>query len=107
MILFKKGITKALIRLREYACWSAPLLFANPRRQVFSRRVPINNVRSSIHCYWDKGLDCVYFTIFDLNEGEIRMYLPDINIHKGRKAEANITYHTPRVTKSFALKIIS
>ena len=30
MILFKKGITKALIRLRGCAGWYAPLLFANP-----------------------------------------------------------------------------
>ena len=40
MILSKKRITKALIRLRECAGWSAPVLFANPRRQVFSRRGP-------------------------------------------------------------------
>ena len=37
----KKRITKALIRLRGCAGWSAPVLFANPRRQVFSRRGPI------------------------------------------------------------------
>ena len=41
MILSKKRITKALIRLRGCAGWSAPVLFANPRRQVFSRRGPI------------------------------------------------------------------
>ena len=35
-ILFKKRITKALIRLRRCAGWSAPELFANPQRQVFS-----------------------------------------------------------------------
>ena len=40
MILFIKRITKALIRLRGCAGWSAPVLFANPRRQVFSRRGP-------------------------------------------------------------------
>ena len=37
MILFNKLITKALIRLRGCAGWSAPLLLANPRRHVFSR----------------------------------------------------------------------
>ena len=42
MILLKKRTTKALIRLRGCAGWSAPLLFANPRRQVFSRRGPNN-----------------------------------------------------------------
>ena len=35
-----KRITKALIRLRACAGWSAPLLFANPRRQVLSRQGP-------------------------------------------------------------------
>ena len=36
----KNGITKALIRLGGTAGWSAPVLFANPRRQVFSHRGP-------------------------------------------------------------------
>ena len=40
MILSKKGITKALIRLRRCAGWSAPVLFTSPRRQVFSRWGP-------------------------------------------------------------------
>ena len=40
MILSKKQITKALIRLQKWAGWSAPVLFANPRRQVFSRQGP-------------------------------------------------------------------
>ena len=41
MILDKNRTTKALIRLCECAGWSTPLLFANPRRQVFSRHGPI------------------------------------------------------------------
>ena len=40
MIISTKRITKALIRLRGCAGWSAPVLFAKPRRQVFSRRGP-------------------------------------------------------------------
>ena len=40
MILSKKGITKALIRLHGCAGWSAPLLFAITWRQGFSRRGP-------------------------------------------------------------------
>ena len=43
MVLYLKRITKALIRLRVCAGWSAPVLFANPRRQVFSRRGPYVN----------------------------------------------------------------
>ena len=38
--LSKKRKTKVLIRLRGWASWSAPVLFANSRRQVFSRRGP-------------------------------------------------------------------
>ena len=40
MILSKKRITKALIRLRGCEGCSAPVLLANPRRQVFSSRGP-------------------------------------------------------------------
>ena len=40
MILSNTRKTKALIRLRGCAGWSAPVLFANPRRQVFLRRAP-------------------------------------------------------------------
>ena len=40
IVLYKKQITKALIRLRGCAGWSVPVLFTNPRRQVFSRRGP-------------------------------------------------------------------
>ena len=41
---FQKWITKALIRLHGCPGWSAPLLFANPGRQVLSFRGPnINN----------------------------------------------------------------
>ena len=42
IILFNKHITKALTRLCGCACWSAPALFTNPRRQVFSCRGPYN-----------------------------------------------------------------
>ena len=38
ILLSYKRISKALIRLRECAGSSAPVQFANPRRQVFSRR---------------------------------------------------------------------
>ena len=39
MMLSQKQITKALINLHGCAGWSAPLLFASPRRHVFSRQV--------------------------------------------------------------------
>ena len=41
MILSEPRIEKVLIRLRGCAGWSAPLLFANHRKQVFSRRGPL------------------------------------------------------------------
>ena len=50
MILSSKRITKSLIRLRGCAGWSATLLFANLRRQVFMRRGPYRGVRNSISC---------------------------------------------------------
>ena len=40
MIFSNKGITKVLIRLRGCPGWSAPVLFAKLRRQVFSHRGP-------------------------------------------------------------------
>ena len=49
MILSNKGITKALIRLRRCAGWSAPVLFSNPRRRVFSRRGPF-------HVDWSRAI---------------------------------------------------
>ena len=36
MVFFYRRLTKALISLRGCAGWSAPLLFADPRRQIFS-----------------------------------------------------------------------
>ena len=65
MMLFDKRITKALIRLRGCAGWSAPLLFANHQRQVFSRRGP-NDVALTLTRCWFKvvcllGLfHCIY-----------------------------------------------
>ena len=43
MILCKKRITKALIRLRGCTGWYAPVLLATPQRQVFSRRGPFDS----------------------------------------------------------------
>ena len=40
MIISNKRTTKALISLRGCAGWSAPVLFAKHRRQVFSLRGP-------------------------------------------------------------------
>ena len=43
-------MTKVLISLRgACACWYAPLLFANHRRQVFSCQGPVD-----LRKYWDK-----------------------------------------------------
>ena len=47
MILSKKQIIKALIRLRRCAGWSAPVLFTNPRRQFFLRRGPYEGISSN------------------------------------------------------------
>ena len=53
MILSNKPITNALIRLRRCAGWPAPLLFANLRRQVFSRGdpyEPVSSIRYRLVC---------------------------------------------------------
>ena len=42
MILSDKRITKALISMRGFAGWSASLLFAHPRKHVFSREIKSN-----------------------------------------------------------------
>ena len=46
MILSTKRIIKALISMHGCAGWYAPVLFANPRGQVFSRRGPNNGVNT-------------------------------------------------------------
>ena len=67
MILSNMRITKALISLRVCAGWSAPLMFANLWRQVFSRGGPFNREKArgdkgemvayapKFHPKWDTG----------------------------------------------------
>ena len=43
IILSNKRITKVLFRLHGCPGWSAPLLFANSRREVFSCRGPFGH----------------------------------------------------------------
>ena len=54
MILSKRRTTKALIRLRACTGWSAPVLFANPQRQVFSRQGPLY-----MHLFWSVVYSCI------------------------------------------------
>ena len=54
MILSKKRITKALIRLCGCAGWSVPVLFANPPRQIFPRRGPNHSIISAGQGFWVK-----------------------------------------------------
>ena len=49
MILSNKRIIKALMSLRGCAGWSMPVLFANPRRQVFFRRGPNSKILMFSH----------------------------------------------------------
>ena len=55
MILSSEQITKALISLRGWAGWSAPLLFAKPQRQVLPWRGPYgcseNSWSTSVVCW--------------------------------------------------------
>ena len=56
MILSSEQITKALVSLRGWAGWSAPLLFANPKRQVLPWRGPYgcseNSWSTNVVCWW-------------------------------------------------------
>ena len=49
MVLSKKQITKALIRLPGSAGWSVPVLFVKPRRQVSRVEAHIVSPKFSIH----------------------------------------------------------
>ena len=71
MILSNKRKTKALISLHGCAGWSAPLLFAHPRTQFFSRHgpfhVPFYNLQVLWEVYSDKvaaGLPQTFDLIF-------------------------------------------
>ena len=48
MILFKKQITKVLIRQRGCAGWSAPMLFPNPLKTGFLALRPISCIKSTV-----------------------------------------------------------
>ena len=61
MVLSKKRMTKALIRLRVWAGWSAPVLFATPPKTVFSRRGP--------YCAWVKVRNFQNYQILKLAVG--------------------------------------
>ena len=60
MILSDKGITKVLIRLFGLAGLSAPLMFANPGRQVCSRGNPYYAL---CHFKWE-----LYFVISGIRD---------------------------------------
>ena len=52
MIVSNKRTTKALISLRGCAGWSASLMFTNPRRQVFSRRLEAHLIYNIAQIIW-------------------------------------------------------
>ena len=55
--IFQKANTKGANQTVRSAGWSAPVLFANPRRQVFSRRCPYDQAHEiSVHVHVSKTL---------------------------------------------------
>ena len=74
MILSNKQTLKALIRLCRCPGWSAPLLFANPRRQVFSRRGPIMRMvecsNHSRHCVLHWTMAIQYQCLVQIHPGK-------------------------------------
>ena len=81
MILSKKRTSKALSSLRGCAGSSAPLLFANPRRQVFSRRGPDDNKYvTAILMDLPKAFDCLPYDLlllklkyYGLSENDLKL----------------------------------
>ena len=69
MILSKKRIIKALISLRGRAGWVAPLLFANPERQIFSRRGPYKRIFTNhLYIFYPQDLRLLHLTCCGLSE---------------------------------------
>ena len=73
MVLSKTRMTKALIRLRGCAGWFAPVLFANPRRQVFSRRGP--SCSQPIYAEWNFPLLSVRRVNFRFKGGWVVFFI--------------------------------
>ena len=85
MVLFNKQITKALIRLRGCAGWSAPLLFANPynigfnTKRAHSQGINTNRtlipIFSSIYFKYSRLTPtctyCRHFVMFNSTEHEV------------------------------------
>ena len=65
-ILSKKRITKALIRQCGCAGWSVPVLFANPRRQIFLASSP--NIMAS-------GSDATLFNSHQSANSELLIFI--------------------------------
>ena len=87
MILFSKQITKALISQCGCAGWSAPLLFANPQRQVFSRRGPNMNMYTTIIHVMVHGCNIVMISLYVLHFRRARNIL-----EKHKKFLVNMDY---------------
>ena len=83
MIISCKRITKTLISLRGCASWSAPVFFANPRRQIFSRRGPIiivtsgqENARLVIARAYSDNINICYFVNLQIHNSIDQKLLP-------------------------------
>ena len=77
MLLCSKQVTKALTRLRGCAGWCVHLLFAHPRRQVFSRQGPY--YKREINGLKFTGLPCSRLIEFNVLN---TILLPDKKRHK-------------------------
>ena len=88
MILFKKRITKALIRLRGCAGWSALVLFPNPRRQVFSHEQSICTKIDALVAELSE-FDILAFTKSKLHAGITDEGLKFENYHSPERKDRN------------------
>ena len=80
MIIYKTRITKALIRLSGCAGWSAPVLFTNPRRQVFSCHGPFKlgvKVEQNVALYHQHHVTHAHAKVLGLS---LYSYKPSIDL---------------------------
>ena len=110
MILSKKRMTKALIRLGGCPGWSAPVLFANHRRQVFSRRGPFNkwiDRKKCLVCVIYKDLIWVYTvcqtigTIFKLVPGSVAQSVTCLATDASLTADPGVASSIPARSHTF------
>ena len=94
MVLYKTRITKALIRLRGCAGWSAPVMFANPPKTGFLASRPISYAGLDIDIFiMHYSKDRIILVIFD----DIMDMIVEISKNDHFREEGNEIYNKFRI----------